>query len=145
MLRCCPFVWSQAISKGQQHGSWFLQLPRYPCNLRQWLQQLAEEGAAAAAERSRRVVAVLRPLLQGLAYLHQVRAAAWLAWRVLPAAATFACCLCARPLAHPLARLCAGRWAEGGAAPGPEAGQRADDGGQRAGDRRLRGGEAAGG
>ena len=68
----------QAVSKGQQHGSWLLQLPLYPCNLRQWLQQLAGEEVAAG-ERSRRVVAVLRPLLQGLAYLHQVRAAAWLA------------------------------------------------------------------
>ena len=67
-------VWRQAVSKGQQPGSWFLQLPRYPRNLRQWLQQLAGE---AAGERSRRVTAVLRPLLQGLAYLHQVRDAAW--------------------------------------------------------------------
>ena len=72
--RSCLVACAQAVTKGQQPGSWFLQLPRYPRNLRQWLQQLAEEGAAG--ERSRRVVAVLRPLLQGLAYLHQVRAAA---------------------------------------------------------------------
>ena len=49
--------------------SWFLVLPKYPSNLRQWMQQLQ---GMTLQERLRRVMPVMRQLVQGLAYLHRV-------------------------------------------------------------------------
>ena len=49
--------------------SWFLVLPKYPSNLRQWMLQLQ---GMTLQERLRRAMPVMRQLVQGLAYLHQV-------------------------------------------------------------------------
>ena len=53
----------------EEPSRWFLVLPFYPSNMRQWLLSLEQ---LSAWERQRQALPVMRQLLTGLAYLHQV-------------------------------------------------------------------------
>ena len=59
----------QGVCRQRDPFSWFLVLPMYPANLRQWMLQLQ---GMTLQERLRRAMPVMRQLVQGLAYLHQV-------------------------------------------------------------------------
>jgi hypothetical protein len=70
LIALFPFHVCQAVT--QHEGIWFLQFPYYPSDMRKWLGELSE-AELEPAERTRRVMGVARGVLQGLAYLHQVR------------------------------------------------------------------------
>jgi hypothetical protein len=69
------FVCWQGVCRQREPLLWFLVLPLYPCTLRRWLEK--ERLSAVSCDSSprewrRRVLPVIRQLLQGLAYLHRV-------------------------------------------------------------------------
>ena len=62
-------VLCQGVCRQRDPFSWFLVLPKYPLNLRQWMLPLQE---LQLQQRLHRMMPVMRQLVAGLAYLHQV-------------------------------------------------------------------------
>ena len=74
-LRHANIVPLRGVAQQQEPLRWFLELPEYPRNLRSWLDQCAASGGGGEGVEARdaRVGAMMRGVLEGLAYLHEVR------------------------------------------------------------------------
>jgi serine/threonine protein kinase len=69
------------VCQQRQPARWFVELPLYPRNLLQWL--VARDGVAESKEdRDLAVGAVLKGVLEGLQYVHQVRVGWLVGWLV---------------------------------------------------------------
>ena len=63
-------VFCKAVCRQEEPSRLFLVMPLYPSNMREWLLSLDDE--LAIWERRGQALPVMRELLSGLAYLHQV-------------------------------------------------------------------------
>ena len=71
---------AQGVCRQLSPLMWFVQLPLYPSNMRDWLGTTAPaQPDESQRDRELRILPVLRQLLQGLDYLHRVRAASFVA------------------------------------------------------------------